>query len=390
MELHLSERRQGLVPERGKPNTISVMPEANHVDRTEGVFVLVGTSKGLFIYARDPASDEPWQVGGPYLAGREIYAAMLDTRAGRRRLWVSAGSAHWGPGLAWSDDLGRTFTTPERAPIRFPEDTGLALTRVWQFLAPGDEPDLLYAGVEPAALFISRDAGATWELCRGLHDHPHRPDWQPGGGGLCLHTIVRNGGRLYCGISTAGVYRSDDGGATWQARNVGIRADFLAPGNQFPEFGQCVHKLVADPHRPDRLYLQHHGGVYRSDDAGDSWHAIGADLPSDFGFPIAVHPDDGDSLFVLPLEADSFRVTPEARLRVFRSRDGGRSFAALTEGLPQTEAYECVLRDGLTSGPPGLYFGTRSGKVFGARDFDRFELLAGGLPPVLSVKTAVL
>ncbi len=363
------------------------MPEARHIERSDGLFVLVGTSKGLFVYAADPAG-ESWERGGPYLAGQEVYAATLDTRAGRRRLWAST-AAHFGPGLSWSDDLGRTFTTPERAPIRFAEGGEVALKRVWQIATPAGEPGTLYAGVEPAALFVSRDAGTSWELCQGLFDHPHRPKWQPGGGGLCLHTVVPHGGRLFCAISAAGVYRSDDGGATWQARNVGIRAPFLPEGSQYPEFGQCVHKVAPAPGRPARLYLQHHFGVYRTDDAGDSWQPIGAGLPSDFGFPIASHPDDAETVFVLPLEADAFRATPEGKLRVYRSRDAGASFEPLARGLPQEDAFECVLRDGMASGRAGLFFGTRSGKLFGARDFETFRMLAGGLPPVLSVKTAV-
>jgi hypothetical protein len=362
------------------------MPEPRHVQRIDGLFVLVGTSKGLFVYAGG-ADGTGWEVGGPYLPGQEVYAAALDTRSGRRRLWAAGTSSHWGPGIAWSDDLGRSWTIPERTPIRFPDGGDLALKRIWQLVLPASEPDTIYAGVEPAALFISRDAGATFELCHGLHDHPHRPKWQPGGGGLGLHTILDHGGRLFCAISTGGVYRSSDDGASWQARNTGILARFMPPDQQVMEFGQCVHKVAAHAARPDRLYLQHHGGVYRTDDAGDTWQAIGADLPSDFGFPIAVHPDDPETLFVLPLEADSFRATPEGKLRVYRSRDAGASFAPLTRGLPQTDAYECVLRDGMHSGPGGLFFGTRSGKLFAARDFEGFELLAGGLPPVLCVKT---
>jgi hypothetical protein len=363
------------------------MPEARQVTRDAGVFVLVGTSKGLFIYAADPAG-ESWEVGGPFLAGLEVYAAALDTRAGRRRLWAAT-SAHFGPGLVWSDDLGKSFTDPEKVPIRLPEGGDQAVKRIWQIALPAGEPDTIYAGIEPAALFVSRDAGASFELNRGLYDHPHRSKWEPGGGGLCLHTIVAHGGRLFCAISTGGVYRSDDGGASWRPRNVGIRARFMPPDQQLPEFGQCVHKVAAAAGRPERLYLQHHGGVYRSDDAGDSWQAIGADLPSDFGFPIVAHPDDADAVYVLPLEADSFRATPGGRLRVYRSGDGGASFTPLARGLPQEEAYECVLRDGMTAGRAGLFFGTRSGKLFGARDFESFRALAGGLPPVLSVKTAV-
>src|SRR5262249_22629306 len=324
------------------------MPEARHLKRDAGAFVLVGTSKGLFVYAGDPAG-ESWEVGGPFLAGQEVYAAALDTRAGRRRLWVST-SSHFGPGLVWSDDFGRTFTDPEKVPVRFPEGGELAVKRIWQIALPAAQPDTISPGVEPGALFVARDAGASFELNRSLFDHEHRKHWQPGGGGLCLHTIHRHGGRLFCAISTAGVYRSDDGGESWRARNTGIPAPFLPDGQQFPEFGQCVHKVAPAPGRPERLYLQHHFGVYRSDDAGDSWQAIGGGLPSDFGFPICAHPDDADTVFVLPLEADAFRVTPEAKLRVYRSRDAGASFAALTRGLPQGDAHQGVLRAGGTSG----------------------------------------
>jgi hypothetical protein len=367
------------------------MPETRHVTRTDGVFLLVGTTKGLFVFAADAARAR-WELGGPYFPGQEIYAAALDTRAGRRRLIAAATSSHWGPGLAWSDDFGRTFTEPERAPIRFPEECGQALKRVWQIVPGPEDDDTLYAGVEPAALFVSRDRGETWTLNRGLFDHPHRPKWQPGGGGLCLHTILTHGGRIYCAISTAGVYRSDDGGASWQARNVGIRAPFMPPGQQYPEFGQCVHKVAGAAAQDGRLYLQHHWGVYRSDDGGDSWRDIGATLPSDFGFPIVAHPRDADALYVLPLESDAFRAVPGARLRVYQSRDGGATFTALEEGLPQENAYEAVLRDGMgadTATPMGLYFGTRSGKLFAsANEGQSFDQIAAGLPPIVCVKAA--
>src|SRR5262249_31527257 len=203
---------------------------------------------------------------------------------------------------------------PEKVPVRFPEGGELAVKRIWQIALPADEPDTIYAGIEPAALFVSRDAGGSFALNQGLHDHEHRKQWEPGGGGLGLHTILPHGGRLFCGISTGGVYRSDDGGASWRARNTGIRVPFFPEGKQYPEFGQCVHKVVAAPGRPERLYLQHHFGVYRSDDAGDSWQAIGGGLPSDFGFPICAHPDDADTVFVLPPEARAVRLTPARKL----------------------------------------------------------------------------
>jgi hypothetical protein len=369
------------------------MSTTRHLDRDAGVVVLVGTTKGAFLVASDPARAR-WEVAGPYFPGQAVYALALDTR-GRRRLLAAKSSMHFGAVVVHSDDLGRTWTEPERAPVRFPEESGVSLAQIWQLVpGPADQPDVVYAGVEPAALFVSRDAGETFTLNQGLFDHPHRKEWQPGGGGLCLHTIVPGERALTIAISTGGVYRSDDGGETWAPRNQGICARFLPPGSQYPEFGQCVHKVAPHPTDPRRLYLQHHWGVYRSDDGGDSWNDIGAGLPSDFGFPIAVHPRDGETVFVLPLESDEFRVTPEARLRVYRSRDGGDSWSALTEGLPQGGAYETVLRDGLAVdalAPAGVYFGTRSGKLYGSSDEgDGWRLLCEGLPPVVCVKTALL
>ncbi len=359
------------------------MSTTRHLERDRGTVTLVGTMKGAFLLGSGG------EVAGPYFPGQSIYALALDTRGGRRRLLAATSSSHWGSVVSLSDDLGRSWTEPERAPIRFPEGSGVALAQVWQIVpGPDDQPDVVYAGVEPAALFVSRDAGETWELNRGLFDHPHRTQWQPGGGGLCLHTILPGSKRLAIAISTGGFYRSDDGGETWQPRNQGIHARFMPPDQQYPEFGQCVHKVVADPKHDGRLYLQHHWGVYRSDDAGDSWKDIGAGLPSDFGFPIVM---SGDDLFVLPLESDMFRVTPEARLRVYRSRDGGGSWTALTEGLPQSGAYETVLRDGMSAGAGAISFGTRSGKVFQTTDAgESWRQLTGGLPPVVCVRTADL
>ena len=370
------------------------MPITSGIDPKSGdTVVLVGTVKGAFALHAGAGRGE-WRLGGPWFAGQAVYAMCYDGRAGRRRLWAASSSPHWGTVLRTSDDFGRTFTEPEAAPVRFPDDTGAALKQVWQLRTGGEaEPDVLYCGVEPAALFVSRDAGTSWSLMRGLWDHPHRPQWQPGGGGLCLHTIVPdalNPARLFVAISTGGVYRSDDTGASWRACNRGIRAPFLPDPDA--EFGQCVHKMVQHPTAPERLYLQHHWGVYRSDDAGERWRPIGAPLPSDFGFAIAVHPHEPDTVYVLPLESDEFRCTPEGRLRVYRSRDGGETWHALTSGLPQEHAYETVLRDGLAidqARPAGIYFGTRSGKVFGSvDDGESWRLLADGLPPVTCVKVA--
>ncbi len=368
------------------------MPTARHVSARNGdALVLVGTMKGAFVL-RANASRRRWDVGGPYFAGSAVYALAYDGRAGRRRIWAGAGSEHFGPTLSSSDDFGRTWKTPEAAVVRFPEDTGAAVKRIWQ-VRPGraDEPDTLYCGVEPAALFASRDGGASWSLVRGLYDHPHRPRWQPGGGGLCLHTIVpdaANRNRLFIAISTGGVYRTDDDGATWQPRNVGVRAEFLP--EKHPEFGQCVHKIAQHPARPERLYLQNHWGLYRSDDGGDSWQDMANGVPSDFGFPMIVHPHDPETAYIIPLESDMYRCTPEGKLRVYRTRNAGKSWEALTRGLPQRNALETVLRDALAAddmNPAGIYFGTRSGQVWCSPSGGAaWSLAMSGLPPIVCVK----
>ncbi|MGH7724552.1 MAG: WD40/YVTN/BNR-like repeat-containing protein [Candidatus Eiseniibacteriota bacterium] len=372
------------------------MPAARHIQAKErDVLVLVGTMKGAFIFRSSPARAK-WDRGGPYFPGHAVYAMAYDARAGRHRLWAGTGSMHWGAVLRTSDNFGRTWTNPEQANVKFPEDTGLSLKNIWQ-IKPGraSEPDVLYAGVEPASLFRSDDAGKTWSLVRGLHDHPHRAKWEPGGGGLCLHTILldpANRDRMFIAISTGGVYRTDDGGRTWQVQNKGVRAEFLP--DKYPEFGQCVHKVVQNPKRPERLFLQNHWGLYRSDDAAGQWKDIANGVPSDFGFAMVAHPHDPEVVYILPLESDEFRCTPEGKLRVYRSRNAGKSWEPLSRGLPQKEAYETVLRDGMEAdelNPAGLYFGTRSGKLFGSRDGGAsWTQMAEGLPPVVCVKTATV
>jgi len=372
------------------------MPAPQHIDVISGdALVLVGTMKGAFILRSDAARAR-WDVAGPYFPGRAIYAMAYDGRNGRNRLWAAVNSPHWGSYLSSSNDFGRTWTEPEAYAIKFPEDTGLALNQIWQ-LVPGaaDQPDTLYCGVEPASLFRSDDAGATWSLVRGLHDHPHRSKWMPGGGGLCLHTILpdqKNSQRIHVAISSGGHYRTDDGGATWQARNVGVRAQFLPPENRYPEFGQCVHKLASHPSKPERMFLQNHWGLYRSDDHGDTWQDIANGVPSDFGFGMAVDPNHADTVYIVPLESDEFRCTPGAKMRVYRTTNAGASWDALTNGLPQEQAFETVLRDCLTTdrlAPTGIYVGTRSGKLFGSNDAGAsWTSVLEALPPVVCVKTA--
>ncbi len=372
------------------------MAAPRHVPVKDGdVLVLVGTMKGAFLMHSSGARAR-WETGGPYFPGHSVYSMAYDARAGRRRLWGSTGSMHWGAVLRSSDDFGRTWTHPETANVRFPAESGVSLKQIWQ-IRPGraDEPDTLYCGVEPAALFESHDAGATWSLNRGLFDHPHRPMWQPGGGGLCLHTIVPDPAdrrRITVAISTGGVYRSDDGGRSWQVKNKGVRADFLP--DKYPEFGQCVHKVVLHPSRPERMFLQNHWGLYRSDDAGDSWRDIANGVPSDFGFAMVMHPHDPDTVYILPLESDEFRCTPDGKLRVYRTRDAGASWEPLTRGLPQKDALETVLRDAMAAdplNPAGIYFGTRSGQLWGSNDGGAsWSLIRSGLPPIVCVKAVVV
>src|SRR6202171_3208696 len=329
------------------------MPNPNQIDVDPGDnLVLVGTMKGAFLFRSD-ATREKWEEAGPYFPGRSVYSLPYDGRNGRTRLWAAVNSPFWGSFLSSSDDFGKTWSNPEQYNIKFPEGSDVSLKQIWQ-IAEGhpDQPDTLYCGVEPAALFKSDDAGATWSLVNGLYDHPHRPQWQPGGGGLCLHTILpdrANSKRLHVAISTGGHYRTDDGGETWSARNVGVRAQFLPPENWYPEFGQCVHKVVGHPSNTNRLFLQNHWGLYRSDDGGDSWQDIANGVPSDFGFAMEIDHNDPDTVYIVPLESDEFRCTPEAKLRVYRTKNAGESWEPLSAGLPLHDAFETILRASMTA-----------------------------------------
>jgi photosystem II stability/assembly factor-like uncharacterized protein len=370
------------------------MPAVRHLSFKDGdVLLLIGTVKGAFLARRRGAA---WSVGGPYFPGQSVYAMAYDRRAGRHRIWAGPESSHFGAVLRSSDDFGRTWTEPKEPNLHFPKDTGLALERIWQ-ITPGreSEPAVLYCGTAPAALFVSPDNGVTWSLARGLHEHPHRAKWRPGGDGLCLHTIVPHPqaeGRMLVAVSAAGVYVTSDAGRTWRASNRGIRAEFLP--DKHPEFGQCVHKVVRHPARPDRFFLQSHWGLYRSDDGGASWNDVANGVPSDFGFAMAIHPHDPDTVYVVPLESDQFRCPPGARLRVYRTPDAGRSWRPLSRGLPAGNCYDDVLRDALatdSNDPAGVYFGTRGGRVFASKDAGTsWTTVADGLPGVTCVKAVVV
>jgi len=381
-------------------------------DKTQ-VLVFVGTRKGGFIFSSD-RKRKTWKVTGPHFKGWNVMHMKLDPRDGR--LHAAAEHAVYGSSTHYSDDLGKTWTQSQAAPAftqpsasgrpigtpdeaRQPEAASSEpekVIKVWN-ITPGraDEPGVLYAGVEPAALFKSTDRGETWTINTGLYDHPHRATWFPGAGGLCLHTIVphpTDHTRMYLGISTGGCYRTDDGGATWHPRNKNVRADFLP--DKFPEYGQCLHKMVLHPNRPEILYQQNHCGVYRSDNAGDDWIDIGEGrLPSRFGFPIAVHPHDPKTIYLVLEESDEYRVSVDGKFSVWRSKNGGEAWKRLSEGLPE-RAHLVALREAMsvdTLEDAGVYVGTSTGQVFASRDAgDVWNLMADFLPPVLSVETTVM
>ncbi|MEJ2856628.1 MULTISPECIES: WD40/YVTN/BNR-like repeat-containing protein [unclassified Saccharothrix] len=345
----------------------------------------IGTRKGLWLATSpDRAS---WEVRGPLLPMTEVYAVAIDPR--RPRLLAGTTSSHFGPTVMTSDDLGETWEEPDHAPIAFPEDT--ALERVWQ-LALTDDPDVVYAGTQPSALFRSEDGGRTYSLVRGLWDHPHRKEWGAGFGGQAIHTILpdpADPSRLTVAMSTGGVYRTADGGESWEASNKGVKAYFLP--DPYPEFGQCVHKIARHPSAPDRLYLQNHHGVYRSSDGGATWDSIADGLPSDFGFPIAVHPHDPEVVYNFPLVADGERFPPGGQCAVYRSPDGGESWTALHTGLPDG-FWTAVMRDAMctdTATPAGIYFGSRSGSVYASPDEgETWHRVVEHLPDVVCVRAA--
>jgi hypothetical protein len=364
------------------------MPAAT--SRAREVVLLIGTVKGVFIYRSDERRTE-WRLTGPHLGGWEIFSMCGDSRNER----ILAGTVHFthGPTIRTTRDFGDTWESIERNPA-YPQGSRFELKHIWQIVPGHDsEPGTWYAGVDDAGLFVSRDDAATWSELSGLTRHPTRPRWMPGFGGLCLHSILvdpTNPRRLWVGISAVGVFRSGDAGETWTLCNEGLHnvaPEFVTD----PDMGRCVHKMVIDPNRAGVIYLQFHGGVFKSENAADSWTRISAGLPHDFGFPMAVT-QRGD-LFVVPLLSDENRVVPDGALKVWRSRDQGRSWRALTSGLPQKDHFVGVLRDAMTAdllSPAGVYLGTTGGELFHSRDDgESWEKLPALLPRITTLKTWV-
>lgn len=352
--------------------------------------LLVGTKRGLFVFESDAARQQ-WRTRGPYLVGREIYHALVDARDDS--MWAATDHPVWGAHVHRSFDLGQNWETLENAP-HYADERGLKA--IW-YLAPGhaSTPGRFYAGIEPAGLFVSDDGCATWHSVDTLNDHPTNTTWQPAGGGLALHSVIvdpENASRIYCALSAGGVYRSDDGGASWRPLNSGVRADFQP--QRYPEAGQCVHKLLLHPLMNERLYQQNHCGVYRSDDRAETWTEITGGLPSDFGYALAIDIHDPDSLFVIPEASSHMRATVDGRLRVFHSTDAGTTWRSLEHGLPQENAYVSILREGMAADngtPCGIYFGTSSGHLFASNDTGAsWSLIAGFLPRILCVSAIML
>ena len=345
----------------------------------------MATKKGLFVLDGEPGA--PFRVTARAFAGEPVEYALRHPRSGR--LLAAVTSPFYGPKIFFTDDPAGEWEQAQG--VALPEGSEAALERLW-VIAAGEES--LYAGGDPGVLFESHDDGATWKLNRALWEHPTRPDWMPGGGGLCLHSIVPWPGdaqRLTVAVSAAGVWQTEDGGRSWRSTNRGIAAGYLAEETPADTIQLCVHSLERAAGRPERLFMQFHGGVYRSDDAGESWVSIADGLPSDFGFPLALDPADPDSAYLIPLTADTDRVTPGGRVRVFETRDAGASWSARGDGLPAEDAYLTILRQAFDRRGEGdaleLYFGATSGDVFGSADAGAtWFTVARHLPPVFSVK----
>ena len=368
-----------------------------------GVRVLVGTRKGAFILTADGTRDR-WQVSGPHFAGWELYH-IKGSPADPDRLYASQSSGWFGQMVQRSCDGGKTWEavgnqfaydgTPGTHQWYDGTQHPWEFKRVWHMEPSLTDPDTVYAGVEDAAIFRSTDAGQTWQELPGLREAKGNL-WQPGAGGMCLHTIVQdptNADRLYIAISAAGAFRTEDGGKTWQPINRGLKSQYELPDPD-ADVGHCVHRIAMHPSRPETLFMQKHWDVMRSDDAGGSWHEVSGNLPTDFGFPIEVHAHEPETIYVVPITSDSFHYPPEGKLRVYRSRSGGNEWEPLTRGLPQQDCYVNVLRDAMAVDSLdgcGIYFGTTGGQVYVSPDGgDHWEAIVRDLPAVLSVEVQAL
>lgn len=368
-----------------------------------GVRVLVGTRKGAFILSSDGARRD-WAISGPHFGGWEVYH-VKGSPADPARLYASQSSGWFGQIIQRSDDGGQTWNPVDNT-FAYDGPTGThqwydgtphpwEFKRVWHLEPSPTDPDTVYAGVEDAALFRSTDGGASWRELPGLRTHSTGATWQPGAGGMCLHTILldrQHPDRLYVAISAAGAFRSDDAGATCRPINKGLRSQYIPDPEAL--VGHCVHRLAMHPSRPDVLFMQKHWDVMRSDNGGDSWHEVSGNLPTDFGFVIDVHAHEPETIYVVPIKSDSEHYPPDGQLRVYRSRSGGQDWEALTKGLPQRDCYVNVLRDAMavdTLDQCGIYFGTTGGQVYASADSgDSWIAIAQNLPPVVSVEVQTL
>ncbi len=372
-------------------------------ERMSKVRVLVGTRKGAFILTADGTRDD-WTIDGPFFGGWEIYH-IKGSPVDPNRIYTSQTSGWFGQVIQRSDDGGQTW---EPVGNRFEYD-GVPGThqwydgtqhpwefaRVWHLEPSLADPDIVYAGVEDAALFRSTDGGQTWHELSGLRRDSSGHLWQPGAGGMCLHTILldpERPSRIFVAISAAGAFRSDDSGETWQPINRGLRSEYIPDPKA--EVGHCVHRIALHPSRPQVLFMQKHWDVMRSDDAGESWYEVSGNLPSDFGFPIAVHAHEPETVYVVPIKSDQEHFPPEGKLRVYRSRTGGHEWEPLTKGLPQRDCYVNVLREAMAVDaldPCGIYFGTTGGQVYVSADSgDTWQPIVRDLPAVLSVEVQTL
>lgn len=365
--------------------------------------VLAGTRKGAFILSSDGKRNQ-WEVRGPYFGGWEIFH-LKGSPADPNRIYASQASDWFGQVIHRSDDGGQTWETVGNR-FAYEGEAGThqgydgtphpwEFKRVWHLEPSLSDPDTVYAGVEDAALFRSTDGGQSWQELPGLRGHGSGPKWQPGAGGLCLHTILLDPGnpdRIFIAISAAGAFRTDDGGKTWRPINRGLKSEYI-PG-QDAEVGHCVHRIAMHPSRPEVLFMQKHWDVMRSDDAGESWREVSGNLPSDFGFVIDVHAHEPETVYVVPIKSDSEHYPPDGKLRVYRSRTGGNEWEALTRGLPQQDCYVNVLRDAMavdSLDPCGVYFGTTGGQLYASADAgDSWVTIARDLPRILSVEVQTL